>query len=368
MRRLLSNMTLALTVFMMMLLLAEGSWRLFIAKGDLGREFDPVLGRINPRHAAWTIRTTEFRTAMRTNADGFRGPSLEAGQRQPGEIRILFIGDSFLEAKQVPEEGRFAERTEVLLEEKLHRPVTVRALGMGGAEPARELLFYRHLGRSFDPDIVVQVIFPENDLLAMTGSYRFHEDAQGALALEDVWVNPPPACHWKCALLQRSEIAVWAYRLIRRFHETPSADPLLGDFGVYTEAGQQALAREGRFTATAAIVSALRDDVERDHGRFLAVLMPGAFEIHAVWREEIERRYTETDSTVWWPSRVVDLFRDALRKRDIAVVDLRPPFLEYETVHPDAFLYHRLDPHLNPTGHAITASALADRLSPLFSP
>ncbi|MBI2524189.1 hypothetical protein HYW11_03185, partial [Candidatus Peregrinibacteria bacterium] len=263
---------------------------------------------------------------------------------------------------------RFVEQVGRLLEGQLGRPVTVRALGIGAAEPARELLYYRHLGRAFHPDIVVQVLFPENDLLSMTGSYRFARDVGGELSVEEVWVDPPLPCSWKCQFLRHSELAVQTYRILRRLRETPFADPLLGDFGVYTEAGQQALAREGRFTATAAIVSALRDDVERDHGRFLAVLMPGAFEIHAVWREEIERRYTETDSTVWWPSRVVDLFRDALRKRDIAVVDLRPPFLEYETVHPDAFLYHRLDPHLNPTGHAITASALADRLSPLFSP
>lgn len=367
MRRILGNIALALGIFILMLFLAEGAWRLFIAKGDLGREFDPVLGRINPRNAEWTIRTPEFKTVMRTNADGFRGPTLDAGQRLPGEIRILFIGDSFVEAKQVPEEGRFPERTETLLEGKLGLPVTVRALGMGGAEPARELLFYRHLGRSFDPDIVVQVLFPENDLLSMTGAYRFYNNA-GTLTLEDVWVNPPSPCSWKCALLNRSELAVQAYRLLRSLRETPSADPLRGDFGMYTERGQKKWEHERRFDATAVLVDVLRTDVESDGGTFLALLMPGAFEIHAPWREEIQKRYAETKLQEWKPSELMDRFEQALRIRNIEFLDLRPLFLSYAENHPDAFLYYPLDPHLKPEGHAITAAAAADRLSLLLAP
>lgn len=368
MRRIFGNMVLALIVFVAMLLLAEGAWRLFIAKGNLGREYDPLFGRINPRNAAWTIRTPEFTTAMRTNADGFRGPPLETGQRQPGEIRILYIGDSFVEAKQVPEEGRFAERTEKLLEEKLGRPVTVRALGVGGAEPARELLFYRRLGRSFDPDIVVQVLFPENDLLGMTGSYSFVHGVTGELSVKDIWVDAPPSCSWKCQLLRRSELAVQAYRLFRRLHEMPSADPLLGDFGMYTERGQRQWERERRFEVTAAFVDALRDEVERDGARFLVLLMPGAFEIHAPWQEEIRQRYAETANTEWRPSGLMDIVKESLRKKRMDVLDLRPLFLSAAADHPEDFLYYPLDPHLQPEGHRITASAVADYLFPLLSP
>lgn len=368
MRRIFGNIVLALIVFVAMFLLAEGAWRLFVAKGNLGREYDPIFGRLNPRNAAWTIRTPEFTTAMRTNADGFRGPPLEVGQRQPGEIRILYIGDSFVEAKQVPEEERFAERTEKLLEKKLGRPVIVRALGVGGAEPARELLFYRRLGRSFDPDIVVQVLFPENDLLGMTGSYSFVRDVTGELSVENVWVDAPPSCSWKCQLLRRSELAIQAYRLLRRLREMPSADPLLGDFGMYTERGQRKWERERRFEVTSAFVDALRDEVERDGARFLVLLMPGAFEIHAPWQEEIRQKYIETASTEWRSSGLMDMFEESLRSKRIDLLDLRPLFLSAATDHPDGFLYYPLDPHLQPEGHRITASAVADYLFPLVSP
>lgn len=367
MRRIIVNGAIALGTLLVMLVLAEGAWRLFIAKGDIGREYDPELGRINPRNAEWTIHTTEFRTTMRTNADGFRGPPLNAWPRQSGEIRILFIGDSFVEAKQVPEEIRFAERAGKLLEEKLGRPVTVRALGVGGAEPARELLFYRRLGRSFDPDIVVQVLFPENDLLSQTGSYRLRED-EGTLTLEEVWVHPPPPCDFKCALLQRSELAVQVYRLLRSLRETPSSDPLRGDFGMYTEKGLRQWERERRFSVTAAFVDALRDDAERDGARFLGLLVPGAFEIHASWREEVQRRYAATQPEEWRPSGVMDRFTEALRTRQIDLLDLRSPFLSFAADHPADVLYYPLDPHLKPEGHKIAASALADRLTSLISP
>ena len=114
MRRLLGNIALACIVFIVMLLLAEGAWRLIMSNGDMQRQYDPRVGLVNPPHAEWTVRAPEFVTRMRTNALGFRGPELTP-RVDPEEVRILFLGDSFVEEKPVAEEDRFVEQAAKLL-------------------------------------------------------------------------------------------------------------------------------------------------------------------------------------------------------------------------------------------------------------
>ncbi|HLD71057.1 MAG TPA: hypothetical protein VI873_00385, partial [Candidatus Peribacteraceae bacterium] len=116
MKRILGNIALSLVVLTVMLLLAEGAWRLFVSRGDLGRHFDAMLGYVNQPSRTWTIRTTEYVTTMQTNSRGFRGAEFTAAPKAD-ELRILFLGDSFVEAKQVPLEDRFAERTAKILSE-----------------------------------------------------------------------------------------------------------------------------------------------------------------------------------------------------------------------------------------------------------
>ena len=50
---------------------------------------------------------------MRINSRGMRGPELK--QRRPGHRRILFLGDSFTMAGQLPEEDTFVHRVGDLL-------------------------------------------------------------------------------------------------------------------------------------------------------------------------------------------------------------------------------------------------------------
>lgn len=362
MRRILGNIALALMVFVLMLLLAEGAWRLFISRGDLSRQYDPTLGLVNAPNASWTIRTPEYVTTIETNSRGFRGPELPV-ERVPGEFRVLFLGDSFVEAKQVPLEERFVEQTSAFLEEHWGKSVTVRALAIGGAEPAREFLFYEHLGQAFQPDLVVQIFFLENDLLPLEGSYRFRESARG-LALEDVWPTPRSPCDVRCALLQRSEIAVHAYRLLRQFRSTAPKDMRgqlgEGEFYWYTIEGQDAAERGRRFEVLAAFTDAVRQRVEDRGGAYIAVLMPGGFEVHSAWQEQVMARFADiAPKTAWRPAALLDRAAAALKRRGITVLDLRPAFARAAE---QGLLYYTIDPHLNLVGHTVTAQEIAKEI------
>src|SRR5678815_4767471 len=66
-------------------------------------EGDPVVGHFHiPGASAW-VREPEFTTYLRFNRHGLRGPEI-ADPKPVGLRRVLLLGDSFLEAKQVAEQ------------------------------------------------------------------------------------------------------------------------------------------------------------------------------------------------------------------------------------------------------------------------
>src|SRR3954451_4272167 len=66
-------------------------------------EGHPIVGHFHiPGATAW-VREPEFTTYLRFNQDGLRGPELAPQTSATGTRRVLLLGDSFLEAKQVPE-------------------------------------------------------------------------------------------------------------------------------------------------------------------------------------------------------------------------------------------------------------------------
>lgn len=359
MRRILGNIALMVGVFVIMFLLMEGAWRLTMSSGDMQRQYDPRVGLVNPPHAEWTVRTPEFVTRMHTNALGFRGPEL-APRVDPQELRVLFLGDSFVEEKPVADEERFVEQTATLLSKELSRPVMARALAVGGANPGRELLFYREYGRSFDPDIVVQVLFLENDLFTASGSFAFRRDASGALELTEIRPEPPPVCPFKCQLLRRSEVLVQIYRLVRGRGNTEGA-PSLGDLVGYTIIGQEQYETEGRFDVLRALVQALRNDVEKDGAVFVTVLMPAGFEIEEEWSKEIrEEVSTVVPSDGWRPSWLLNTGKMVLEGAGIRVLDLRPAIAAQ--TNDNQHLYWRINGHLNAVGSRVVAEALTQYL------
>lgn len=357
----LANLLLCVIAVLLVLLAAEALWRFAAGNGDRDRVFDTRMRFVNPPNTEWTIHTEEYTTRIGTNSLGFRGPEMPDSPKG-GELRILFLGDSFVEAKQVALEDRFAEQAERVLAARLGRDVVARALAVGGANPATELLYYREVGKAYAPDFVVQVLFPENDLLRREGPYRLQEGSDPPV-LADIWVEPAPPCGWKCAFLKRSMLARHIYHGLRnRNTRTEAALASLADYYWYTNEGQAALVSEQRWDVFRALVGALRKDVETDGSVFLAVLMPGAFEIQGGWREEYIAE-SAIPAGSWRPEALMDQAAAVLLQDGIRVLDLRPAF---RAADPDAEpLYYRKDPHLSLRGHGIVAEAVAAALAGL---
>ncbi len=95
---------------------------------------------------------------QKTNAYGFADRDWSPA-KLPGVLRIEFIGDSFVEAVQVPIE----QKSHVLFEEKANQvfgspKIETAAFGMSGTGQANQLKFYDSSGCKFHPAVVILVV------------------------------------------------------------------------------------------------------------------------------------------------------------------------------------------------------------------
>jgi lysophospholipase L1-like esterase len=113
--------------------------------------------------------TKEGRAEIRINSAGLRGPEV-AAKKPPGTFRIAILGDSCVEALQVPEEQTFAK----LLEAELAACPAITAahdtnveslnFGVSGYGTAQELLALRTQVAQLQPDLVLLAFYSGNDV------------------------------------------------------------------------------------------------------------------------------------------------------------------------------------------------------------
>ena len=122
---------------------------------------DPHLGLVlRPDTAGWF--RDEGGAYVTINAHGMRDRPRETA-KAPGVYRIAVLGDSFIEALQVPLEKTFCAQLEARLSRPGH-PVEVLNFGCSGYGTAQELLTLRHRVRAFAPDLVLLALLTGNDL------------------------------------------------------------------------------------------------------------------------------------------------------------------------------------------------------------
>ena len=151
------------------LLMLEASLRLFgpILPGnyDTGAYLvrHAELGHFHvPNFDGW-IKAPEFTTHVAINRLGLRDRR-QAYEKPPGTFRVLFLGDSFVEAVQVQQAEGVAEQLEGELSRSASGPVEVINAGVAAYGTVQESLLLEHIGERFQPDIVLVLFFVGNDV------------------------------------------------------------------------------------------------------------------------------------------------------------------------------------------------------------
>ncbi len=160
--RLAGNLVLAGVGLLASLLLCELLLRLLGVGYPVFVWADPVRGAAHIPGAK-SLKQYEGQSLVEINSDGLRGPEVSL-KPPPGTFRIALLGDSFMEAFEVPYEQTVGEVIERRLSALRGTPVEVLNFGHGGYGTAQELLTLKHEVWKYSPDLVLLALTTGNDI------------------------------------------------------------------------------------------------------------------------------------------------------------------------------------------------------------
>lgn len=344
----------------------------------------------------------EFAAEVRINARGLR--DREIGYDNPsGALRILSLADSFGEALQVDLAATYHKQLETRLAESLARPVEVINAGVGGWGTDQEAIFYVAEGFRYEPDIVLLAFFVRNDavnnygpleIARNSGSQQkefFSLSPTGELIPPPVQETPVAGAQLEAAfrpdrqtdreerpLLLPLADTLWRNSALYRFLMPYLRDipPVLKTVGPSGILGGEAVIRarhpalavpflvyqtppdrrfEAAWSLTEAIITRLRDEVER-RGAILAVVIISAPEqLDPAQMEKIFAAHPEMTWDAAAPNRRLNAFLEA---QNIPHLDLLPVFRQAAAQPNAPPLHFRHDQHWTPAGHRLAAGAI----------
>lgn len=385
------------------LLLAEGALRVAGVSHPNFYRPDPLRGwSLRPGAEGWQRKEGE--AYVRINRDGLRDDRDHPVDKPPGELRIAVLGDSCVEAVQVPLEATFWS----LLEERLPRCERfggrrVEALGFGvsGYGTAQELITLHEEVWKYRPDLVLLAFYAGNDVrnnhraldqdparpyFVLADGPGGPHGATGALALDDSFLASPgyrfrtsapgrllygAFAHSRLLQLAKQakgavDVRVGAWRASRV--EAPEGVRELGlDNAVYSPPRDAHWA--GAWAVTEEMLRALRDDAAAHGTPFGVVSLTTGAQVHpdpAARREVMEQLGLET---LFYPDERVAAFG---RAEGIPVLALAPG-LQRLAEREGAYLHGFANTppgegHWNQRGHAAAAERIAEWLCEPASP
>ena len=123
-------------------------------------QFVEGVGRIRKPNAEVLHANWSYYVVSRTNSQGFLDREPVSAERAAAGCHIAFIGDSFVEAIEVPIADKFHVRLEYMAARDLpHLDIATQAYGIRGTGQINQLPFYDEYARHLNPKLIVLVFF-----------------------------------------------------------------------------------------------------------------------------------------------------------------------------------------------------------------
>lgn len=314
---------------------------------------DSTLGYRHQTSVRTTVNTGEGAVTFLTDQDGFR--VARTGRRE-GDLTVLLLGDSFMEALQVEYEQSLAGLLDSRLSRAFARPVAVRNAGVGGWDPDVYLIAADALLSRQRFDLVVVALYTGNDIIDYWRKrvparvpeevHHFHMPRRWSLAgLTDAALYPI-----NDALEVRSQLFVFLKNHLQglrmRLGLTAAEFPVVF---------RRAEATSGRWRNTADICARIAGRAREAGIATIFVLIPAPHQVdRAVFREYVRGFGIDTSQIdLEQPSRILG---EEVRKRGLSLIDALPLF--ERSYAEGAQLYGRIDNHLSPKGHEVLAGVV----------
>ena len=185
-RRSLLNLGVLCLGILLALALGEGLARYLHPLSTVEYRIDPEVGQIlvSDQKSRWVNQ--DYDVMIHTNSAGFHDVEHEL-KKPHGVYRIVVLGDSFIEALQLPIQEGFSQQLERMLQEEKGTRVEVINLGTSGNGPSQYFRMLEVKGLNYKPDLVVMAVLPDNDFRdsyqALSGAvfkpyYSIHADGK----------------------------------------------------------------------------------------------------------------------------------------------------------------------------------------------
>jgi hypothetical protein len=314
---------------------------------------DPILGyRLLPG-ARTRFTTSEFDTEIAVNNAGVRDDE-DVGPKAANERRIIVLGDSLVLSVQVPFKQTFTEDLERHLNAQRSPgdSTTYRVINAGvqGYGPVEELLFFRQVLRSLQPDLVLVSVFVGNDAEeALTSQVKLAPARAATDVLRDSVVTRLRRTVRRSMVLQVLRLRYRAVTDRFRGSTGPPEPPLQS----YAADPPPRIAQGVALTRDA--IGAIAEEADAVGARTGILLLPARFQVddadYGRLREIVKAAGGE-------------LVRDAATERFTAALGtLSRPMLDLLPVLRDApdgpDLFFQENVHLTLRGHAIVGEAIA---------
>ena len=357
-----------------------GSWRPLFAAAVSSTSvwrLDPVRNHAR-REGTRFIETgnppgLEYCTCAEIGAQGLND-DLVPIPKPPGEFRILVLGDSFVEAIQVPRQQNFCKRLERLLSARQHRNVRVINAGVTTYSPLLEYLYFTQELVSIKPDAVLQVFFANDVYDDLRYSALAQFDTSGlpvAVAPGDHWIvfprrkplressreqwafrrAPTEGSSW---LASQSYLAalIWYFVAIRQLNTAFAQLPMNDEFFILEDNQELAEPQQKGWELTRRYIGLLKAACDRAGARYFLTSAPIASQVYG---------HTSYDH-FFFRGRPTEA--DQVHLKAIAA-ELHVPFVDLLSALRTAGdgLYFPHDGHWTAKGHRVVAETLAPALS-----
>lgn len=351
-----------------MLLAVSGAIALLVCEGVLRIVRPQTLGIWAVTRDGVTIHQpdleaflVEYGQDVRINSKGMRDRELPTS-KSPDALRVVVLGDSFMEALQVDFEDSFPVLLEKELAARTGRAVETLNMSVSGWGTDDELTYFDRYGQQTAPDLVLVAMTLHNDLqdnMVM----EFHE-FDGTSLRE----RPRELIPWSSFLLLRakawfsshSHLYRLAYLTYKSRDNQAAALNLRSHVAALVRSDQTGEADRG-WAMTHKLLDKLEAKVAGSGGQLAVFLIPLSMQVDpGVYTDFLQRHsMLPTETSPDLPQRRA---LEWGRESGVQVIDLRPAF-EAASDGSAETLHVVEDGHWNEAGHALAATVVARELS-----
>jgi hypothetical protein len=302
----------------------------------------------------------QFGLTVSFNSAGMRDGE-HAIEKAPGVFRILVLGDSFIEALQVPFEESFPSMLQRELADRGPARIEVVNASVSGWGTDDELKYLTSYGRQFKPDLIIVAMTLYNDVSDNLRE-RFHTLRDGAL-VERVSTRASfldyKVTQAKGLLASHFQIYQVLIRAKRARETRVEAQQLSTHVSGLFSASNDARMTRG-LDLTRLLLHRMQTLAAADGSRVALVLIPLGVQLS-------DRQFTEYvahrpagagPAQIDWPQQEM---KALARRAGVEVIDLLPGFREW-AASGGAPLYLTRDGHWDRPGHHLAARIVASDL------